>query len=239
MKPAVTFRQAPWLGVGSTVLAAACLCAVVGCDLFRLRDNSPPTCRITSPTDSAQVSGTVPIQVYAFDSVGVVKVEFLVNAAVVATKTDSPYTVTWNTEGLAERSRHQLSCIAHDLAGNKGLGDTISVQIAAQGQRSVYHGSVEVQQGRYQSLPFDARSGDTLSGSVRVSSGGTLSTFAWLDSAQYVEFRAGRAYTALFSRTDFAEFSMSQAVLQTGQYYLVFVNSSTGTRACWVRFVLE
>ncbi len=239
MRPEVRLRQPLLSEVLAAAFAVTGLGLVTGCDLLRLRDNSPPTCRIISPADSAQVSGLVPIQAYAFDSVGVVKVEFLVNAAVIATKTDSPYTVTWNTEGLAERSWHELSCIAYDLAGNKGFSDTISVQIAVQGQRSIYHGSIEVQPGRYRSVPFEARSGDTLSGSVRVSSDGTLSTFAWLDSAQYAEFRAGRAYTALFSRTGFVEFSMRQAVVQTGQYYLVFANSSTGTKTCWVRFVLE
>ncbi len=221
------------------MFAAVGLLWAVGCDLFRLKDTSPPSCRITNPADSALVSGTVPIQVDAHDSVGVLKVEFLVDGAVFATKTDSPYTVSWNTDGLAERSWHQLSCVAYDLAGNKGYGDTILVQIAAVGQRSVYHGSVEVQQGRYQSVPFDALLGDTLSGSVRVNSGGTLSTFAWLDSAQYVEFKAGRAYTALFSRSQFAELSMSQAVPATGRFYLVFANSGSGTKTCWVRFVLE
>jgi hypothetical protein len=199
----------------------------------------PPTCRITSPVDSAQVSGTVPIQVSATDSVGVVSVEFFADAASVAARTDSPYTATWNAEGQTEGSWHQLYCVAEDLAGNKGYSDTVRVQIAAAGQRSVYHGELTVQQGRYQSVQFEAVSGDTLSGDVRVSAGGTLSTFAWLDSVQHVEFKAGRAYTALFSRSDFAQLSMSEAVVRTGTYFLVFANGSTGTRVCWARFVLE
>jgi hypothetical protein len=212
---------------------------VAGCDLFRLEDRIPPTCRITSPADSSQVSGTVPIQVSAFDSTGVASVQFLVDAAVVATKTDSPYTVSWNTEGLAEQSWHQLTCVAEDLVGNKGYSDTVWVQIATVGQRNVYHGEIEVQQGRYQSVEFEAVAGDTLSGDIRVSAGGTLSTFAWLDSTQYVEFRAGRAYTALFSRSDFAELGMNQAVTSSGEFHLVFANSGTGTKNLWVRFTLE
>jgi hypothetical protein len=221
------------------VLSAAALMLVAGCDWLFSLDKVPPECRMTSPADSAAVNGVVNIQATATDSVGVDRVEFYVDGGPVATDSFSPYSASWDASGQAEGTWHTLSCIAYDLAQNKGYSDTVSVQIQGIGQTSVYHGELTVQPGHWTSVEFDALAGDTLTGDIQVVTGGALSSFMWLDEVNYDEFRANRAYTAVFERDNFTQMSMSQAVTAPGEFHLVFVNTGSGSVKCWARFVLE
>lgn len=86
-------------------------------------DTVAPTCAITSPADGATVSGTVSLTASASDNVGVAKVEFLVDGAVIGTDLYSPYSASWNTAGFANGS-HSLACRAYDAAGNTGSSST-------------------------------------------------------------------------------------------------------------------
>jgi len=78
---------------------------------------SPPTVAITSPSDSAVVSGAVSITVDASDNVGVAKVEFYVNGELKVSDATSPYLYTWDTSSLASGS-YTLVAKAYDAAGN-------------------------------------------------------------------------------------------------------------------------
>ena len=202
-------------------------------------DTTAPTCELTSPADSAKVNGIVPMAAAASDSVGVELVEFYADGSLVGTDSSSPYSASWDASGEAEGSWHSLSCVARDLAGNKGYSDTAAVEIAGVGQRSVYHGELEVPARSRAAVSFDAEVGDTLAGDVQVVSGGTLSSFMWLDDDNYQKYVANQAYTVLFQRDSFSQMSMSQEVPAAGKFYLVFVNAGDATVKCWARFVLE
>jgi hypothetical protein len=223
-----------------TILAAcAVLGGVAGCEWLLGLDTTPPTCQITSPTDSASVSGVVPIAATASDSVGVDRVEFYADGSLVGTDSSSPYAGSWDASALAEGTWHSLSCIAYDLDGNKGYSDTLAVVVAGVGERSVYHGEVEVEAGYARSVSFNATAGDTLGGDVQVVSGGMLTKFLWLDQNNYTKFAASQPYTALFEKDNFTQASLRQAVPSTGKFYLAFANGGSATVKCWVRFVLE
>ncbi len=224
------------------VAGLAAVAVFAGCDLLNIllgTDTTPPTCQITSPVDSALVNGLVSITANATDSIGVDRVEFYADGALVGTDSSSPYSGSWDASGQAERSRHSLSCIAYDLAQNKGYSDTVTVEIAGVGQTSVYHGELEVAARGRKAVQFDAQAGDTLAGDAQVASGGTLSSFMWLDNDNYQKYVANQAYTALFQRDAFTQMSMQQVVPATGKYYLVFVNAGNAIVTCWARFVLE
>jgi hypothetical protein len=223
------------------VLIAALVALVLfaGCEWLLGLDTTPPTCHITSPVDSASVNGVVPVAATASDTVGVDRVEFYADGSLVSTDSFSPHAASWDASGLAERTWHSLSCIAYDLAGNKGYSDTIAVEIAAVGQRSVYHGELEVQAHAREVVSFDANAGDTLSGDAQVASGGALSMFLWLDKDNYQKYVANQSYTALFRQDNFSQMSMRQGVATSGKFYLVFANAGGSAVKCWARFVLE
>ncbi len=224
------------------VSAFAALVLFAGCDLLNSllgTDTTPPTCQLTSPTDSTSVNGVVPLAATAFDSIGVDRVEFYADGSRVSADSFSPYSASWDVSGLAEGTWHSVSCIAYDLSGNKGYSDTVAVEIAAIGQRSVYHGELEVQAQGRQVVSFDASAGDTLSGDAQVVAGGTLSMFLWLDPDNYQKYIANQSYTALFQRNNFSQMSMRQGVAASGKFYLVFANAASSAVKCWARFVLE
>ena len=222
-------------------ILASCvvLGGVVGCDWLLGLDTTPPTCAITSPADSAAVNGAVQIAATASDSVGVERVVFYADGAIVGTDSFLPYSASWDVSALAEGSWHSLSCVAHDLDQNKGHSDTVAVVIGALGPKSVYHGEFEVAARGRDTAWFNARAGDTLIGEVLVVSGGTLSSFLWLDSDNYQKYRANQSYTALFEQDDFSQMSMRQGVTSAGKLYLVFANAGNSVVKCWARFVLE
>lgn len=223
------------------VLSTAALALVLfaGCEWLLGFDTTPPTCQITSPTDSASVNGVVPLAATAFDSVGIDRVGFYVDGSLVGTDSSSPYSAGWDASGETEGSWHSLSCIAYDLDGNKGYSDTVAVVITGVGQRSVYHGELEVAPGYARAVSFNATAGDTLAGDVQIVSGGTLTKFVWLDQDNYTKFAGAQPYTALFEKDNLAQASLRQAVPSTGKYYLAFANGGSATVKCWVRFVLE
>ncbi len=222
--------------------ASAALVLFAGCDLLDSllgTDTTPPTCQITSPADSTSVNGVVPLAATAFDSIGVDRVEFYADGSRVSADSFSPYSASWDVSGLAEGTWHSVSCIAYDLAGNKGYSDTVVVEIAAVGQRSVYHGELDVQAHAREVVSFDAHPGDTLTGDAQVVAGGTLSTFLWLDQDNYQKYIANQSYTALFQQNNFSQMSMRQGVATSGKFYLVFANATSSAVSCWARFVLE
>jgi hypothetical protein len=91
-------------------------------------DNTPPTVSISSPSNSAIVSGTVSVTTSASDNIGVSKVEFYVNGALQSTDTTSPYTFSWNTTSVANGS-YTLSAKAYDAANNVGSSSSVTVTV--------------------------------------------------------------------------------------------------------------
>jgi hypothetical protein len=225
--------------LAATVLLAAAMAAVAGCDWLLGLDTTPPTCQITSPADSASVNGVVQIAATASDSVGVDRVVFYVDGAIVGTDSFAPHSVSWDASALAEGSWHSLSCVAYDLDQNKGYSDTVAVVIGAIGPMNVYHGELSVTPRDHEAVWFTALVGDTLAGDVLVVSGGTLSSFMWMDSDNYEKYKANKSYTVLFQQDSLSQMSMRQGVTSSGRLYLVFANARSTTVKCWARFVLE
>jgi len=92
-------------------------------------DTVPPTAAITSPASGATVSGTLAVTVNATDDVGVTRVDFLVDGAVVASDTSAPFAATLDTTTLANAS-HALTARAFDAAGNAGTSATVTITVA-------------------------------------------------------------------------------------------------------------
>jgi thermitase len=95
-------------------------------------DTQPPTVAITSPGAGSTVSGVVPVNVSASDNIGVTRVDLLINGAVFATDTTSPYAFSWDSTSLAGTTA-SVSARAYDAAGNNATATAISVTVPGAG----------------------------------------------------------------------------------------------------------
>lgn len=92
----------------------------------------PPTVSVSSPSNGASVSGSVPISVNAasapgISQVGISYVVIKVDGNILATDTTSPYTATWNTNNYSNGS-HVISVIATDSQGQStSSSETVNV----------------------------------------------------------------------------------------------------------------
>lgn len=223
---------------GRAVLAAG-LVLFAGCEWLLSFDRVPPECWITSPADSAMVSGRVTVRAEAFDSIGVERIDFYADGVRFATDSSSPASAAWDASALPDDSWHQLFCVAYDLSGNAGYSDTISLRVAKASQRSVYHGTLSIPPNSHVAVRFEALAGDSLAGEARDVTGGTIGRFIWLDSANYQQFRQGGTYTAILEFARVSELSLASPVPGAGTYYLVLASSQSFRQTCWLRFVLE
>ena len=80
-------------------------------------DVTSPTVAITSPINSASVSGTLNVSINATDNVGVSNVKFIVDGNVQGTETTAPYSFLWDATSVAA-GFHTLTATATDIAGN-------------------------------------------------------------------------------------------------------------------------
>ena len=92
-------------------------------------DGVPPTATITAPANGAGVSGTVNITANASDNIGVDRVEFLLDGALLGSDTTSPYAYAWNST-TATNGAHVLTARAVDLAGNTGSSPQVNVTVS-------------------------------------------------------------------------------------------------------------
>jgi len=88
-------------------------------------DTTPPT---ASASESG-TSGTITLSATATDNVGVTKVEFYIDGALVGTDTTSPYSVTYDSTLLANGT-HSLVAKAYDAAGNIGSSSAVSFSVS-------------------------------------------------------------------------------------------------------------
>jgi hypothetical protein len=91
-------------------------------------DLSPPDVEISSPAPEEVLGGTVPVNVAAFDSGGIARVELYVDDVLVASDTTFPYGFAWDTTTVLDGS-HRLTSRAVDQAGNVGVSSTVSVTV--------------------------------------------------------------------------------------------------------------
>lgn len=92
-------------------------------------DTTPPTVSITAPSAGATVSGTITLSANTSDNVGVVGVQFQVDAANTgAEDTSAPYSVSLDTRTLSNGS-HTVSAAARDAAGNPATSAGVTVTV--------------------------------------------------------------------------------------------------------------
>lgn len=91
-------------------------------------DTTAPSTSITAPAGGATVSGTTTVSASASDNVGVSRVEFYAGSSLIGTDTTSPYSVDWNTTGVANGG-YSLTTKAYDAAGNVGTSSAVSVTV--------------------------------------------------------------------------------------------------------------
>jgi hypothetical protein len=92
-------------------------------------DFTVPTVAFTAPSAGATLSGTVELAATASDNVGVTRVEFYDGASLLGTDTTAPYSLAWNTAGVAVGG-HTLTARAYDAVGNVGTSASVSVTVS-------------------------------------------------------------------------------------------------------------
>ena len=90
-------------------------------------DLTPPSLSLTSPVNSAVVSGTAVVSATASDDVGLSRVEFYNDGALIFAGNAAPFNLNWDTRLVANGS-HTLLARVYDLAGNLAES-TISVTV--------------------------------------------------------------------------------------------------------------
>ena len=93
-----------------------------------VKDTTLPTVSLTAPANNATVSGTVTLTASASDNVGVTKVEFYDNGALLSASNVAPYSYSWNA---AAAGSHTLTAKAYDAAGNVGQSANVLVTVSA------------------------------------------------------------------------------------------------------------
>ncbi|MBN1569432.1 MAG: PKD domain-containing protein [Acidobacteria bacterium] len=88
---------------------------------------SPPSVSIAFPSESAEISGTVSIQVSASSNLGISSVTVSIDGISLGTDATSPYAFSWNTLSYANGS-HSITAVARDTAGNTS-GASINVNV--------------------------------------------------------------------------------------------------------------
>jgi subtilisin family serine protease len=93
-------------------------------------DTTRPTVSITAPAAGSTISGTVTVSASASDNSGTVsRVEFLVDGALKASDTASPWSFSWDTRTSANGS-HTVSARAYDPTGNVGTSAGVTVTVS-------------------------------------------------------------------------------------------------------------
>jgi hypothetical protein len=115
----------------SYLLFTAVVLAIAGCGPSKDSPGSPPPPAVNSNTPTvtlnalpATVSGTsVVLTATPTAAAGVARVEFLVDATVIANVTTPPFTATWNTSLVADGT-HGVSARVTDTAGRQSIVNT-------------------------------------------------------------------------------------------------------------------
>jgi subtilisin family serine protease len=92
-------------------------------------DTTAPTTALTAPTAGSTLTGTVTVTANASDNVGVSRVDFFAGATLIGSDTTSPYSVSWNTTGVANGA-YALTSKAFDASGNSGTSASVSVTVS-------------------------------------------------------------------------------------------------------------
>jgi len=92
------------------------------------KDSTPPTVALTAPQGGTVVSGTTIIAATAADDIGVSRVEFYKDGALLFAGNTAPFTFSWDTSSVANGA-HTLVAKAYDAAGHVTQTGEISVLV--------------------------------------------------------------------------------------------------------------
>jgi cytoskeletal protein CcmA (bactofilin family) len=93
-----------------------------------------PRIEITAPADGAVLSGIQSIKADASDDNGIVRVDFYINNAWVASEHTAPYTIEWYSASLAD-GVHEIKVTATDTVGQKASASlTVTVDNTGENQ---------------------------------------------------------------------------------------------------------
>ena len=89
-------------------------------------DTTPPSVKITSPSNGSKALMNLAVYVNASDNVKVVKVELYADGTLVSAATSAPFTTKWSTKKVSAGT-HSLQCKAYDGAGNSANSEVVIV----------------------------------------------------------------------------------------------------------------
>lgn len=92
-------------------------------------DTTPPVVSLTAPSANSTVAGIVPLTATATDNVGIDRVDFLVDGAVVGSSSTQPYTLNWNARSVPNGT-HTIGARAVDTSTNTATTASIRVMVA-------------------------------------------------------------------------------------------------------------
>jgi peptidoglycan/xylan/chitin deacetylase (PgdA/CDA1 family) len=140
-----SWSQASWatpaVPSGATALSYGMNIAAVGTlstdDYSLTNSGGPPTSpsvSVTAPAAGAVLSGQATLSANASSSVGISRVDYLVNGAVVASSTSSPYAATWDSSAVGD-GPVTVTARATDTGGNQTTSAGVSATISNAGSR--------------------------------------------------------------------------------------------------------
>ncbi|QDE90926.1 hypothetical protein BHS06_19225 [Myxococcus xanthus] len=91
-------------------------------------DSAAPTVTLLSPSPDSAVRGTITLTASAYDDVGVTRVDFFSGSTLIASDTQPPFIVDWDTTTSPSGTR-ALTAQAFDADGNMGISDPVSVMV--------------------------------------------------------------------------------------------------------------
>jgi hypothetical protein len=190
----------PAVPSGATALSFGMDIAAVGTlttDDYSLADSggapSNPVVSLSSPTASSSLSGSVSFSASASSSVGIAKVDYLVNGNVVATSTTGPgYTATWDSSTVGD-GPVTLTARATDTGGNQtvssGVSSTVS-NAASRGGNMLANASLETDTSGT-TTPDCWQQGGTGTNTFTWARSGTAHSGSWAETVSITAYTSG------------------------------------------------
>jgi chitodextrinase len=91
-------------------------------------DTTPPVVSITAPTSGSVLAGTISLAASASDDVGLARVEFLVNGAIVNTTTTAPFGFDWDSKTVAD-GQVAITARAVDTSNNATVSAPVNLTV--------------------------------------------------------------------------------------------------------------
>jgi len=198
-----SWAQATWatpaVPSGATALSFGMNIQAVGTlttDDYSLTDSggppSTPTVSVTGPSAGANLSGQVTFSATATSPVGISRVDFLVNGAVVATSTSSPYTAAWDSSTVGDGPA-TITARATDSGGNQATSAGVSATIsnaASRGGNMLANASLETDTGGG-STPDCWQQGGTGTSTYSWARTSTAHTGSWGETVTIIAYTSG------------------------------------------------